>query len=180
MAKVARFSQDNQNPIGMIVPSMLTETQFQAINGTSWVLAAGQSVAGSVYATVTGNAAAPDLRGMTLRGKNNGRADGSQDPGGERNLGDFQNHAFQTHGHSATSSDSGHSHREFGRYSGAVGGTYGLTAFAAAGTPLVDSGDNTGNSNANITTTVNAPNSGNTDTETRMRNVAVNYFIKIN
>lgn len=80
MAKVARFTQDNQNPVGMIVPSMLTEAQFQAINGTAWVLAAGQSAVGSVYATTTGSSTLPDLRGMTLRGKNNSRADGSQNP----------------------------------------------------------------------------------------------------
>lgn len=71
MAKVARFSQDNQNPVGMIVASMLTEAQFQDINGTNWVLAYGQSVAGSTYATVTGSSTLPDLRGRTLAGKDN-------------------------------------------------------------------------------------------------------------
>jgi hypothetical protein len=80
MGKVARFTQDNQNPVGMIVQSMLTEAQFQAINGTNWVLAAGQSVTGSQYATITGNSSIPDLRGMFLRGKNNSRSDGNQAP----------------------------------------------------------------------------------------------------
>lgn len=67
--KVARYTQDNQNPVGMIVASMLTETQFQSINGTNWVLAAGQSVAGSLYATTTGSSLAPDLRGRVMAGK---------------------------------------------------------------------------------------------------------------
>jgi microcystin-dependent protein len=75
MALVARLqttrsiTQGDLNPVGMIVPSMLTEAQFQALNGTSWVLAYGQSVAGSSYATVTGNTNVPDLRGRVVAGK---------------------------------------------------------------------------------------------------------------
>lgn len=77
MALVVRLNtnrsidQGDLNPIGMIISSMLTEAQFQALNGTSWVLAYGQNIAGSSYATITGNVTAPDLRGRVLAGKDN-------------------------------------------------------------------------------------------------------------
>lgn len=64
-------SAANQMPVGTIVQSMLTETQFQALNGTAWVLAYGQSITGSVYADITGTSTAPDLRGRVIAGKDN-------------------------------------------------------------------------------------------------------------
>lgn len=77
MALIARLNvtrqiqQGDLNPVGMIVSSMLTEAQFQALNGTSWVLAYGQSIAGSAYAQITGNSTAPDLRGRVVAGLDN-------------------------------------------------------------------------------------------------------------
>jgi hypothetical protein len=176
MAKVSRFTQDNQSPVGMIVHSMLTETQFQAINGVSWVLADGRSVAGSIYATTTGSSSVPDLRGVFLRGKNNSRADGNQDPGGDRALGSVQTHAFGnhdhgggSHGHYVGSQDStadtgGNVAQEFVRsYNSGSGGK----AYTSAPTTL----------GTTTAATVIQEEGG---LETRPTNIAVNVFIKIN
>jgi hypothetical protein len=66
-AKTKALSQ----PVGSIVASMLTEAQFQGVNGTDWVLADGRSVAGTTYAVATGENTVPDLRGQFLRGRVN-------------------------------------------------------------------------------------------------------------
>ena len=134
----------------MIVPSMLTLAQFQAINGTTWVLANGASVSGSAYATITGNSTVPDLRGMFLRGKNNGRADTNEDPGGERLLGNLQNDELRGHDHARS-------------LVGIGGGTNQGPAFSGGG----------GFIGGNTTTVTSGA-------ETRPKNIAVNYFIKIN
>ena len=150
----------------MIVPSMLTEVQFQSENGLSWILADGRSVTGSRYASITGSSTIPDLRGMVLRGKNNGRSDGNQDPDGERSLGSFQNHAINSHNHG--------------------GGSHSLTMPVWRAT--VSLGPVAGARNTNGAIDGNPSTSGPNTTvvqteggnETRMRNMAVNYFIKIN
>ena len=163
--------QSDKNPIGAIFPSMLTEAQFQALNGTDWVLADGRSVAGTQYATITGSSTLPDLRGMVLRGKNNGRSDGNQDPAGERAVGAFQTHATAKNGLTASSVDSGHTHpiNIYGNVASTTGNVAGSSAgFSQTTGPTVSAA-------ANITTTISAG-----DAETRMRNVAVNHFIRIN
>lgn len=93
------ITQGDLNPVGLIAESMLTEVQFQMLNGPDWVLADGRSVAGSQYAMVTGSPNIPDLRGQFLRGKNNGRMDGNQDPDGERALGNWQADQMGQHAH---------------------------------------------------------------------------------
>lgn len=151
--------------VGSIQASLLTEAEFQSIFGTGWVLARGQSVSGSKYTSLTGVSSVPDLRGQFLRGKNNGRSDGNQDPGGERNLRDgvIQQDQYQGHTHSTGST-----------ISGAGGGLVylqppGLSNNQVSG--YVTKGnfaDEVGNG---------TPRTGN---ETRPRNVTVNYFIRIN
>lgn len=153
VAKTKPLSQ----PVGSIVASMLTEAQFQGINGSDWVLADGRSVAGTIYETATGSSTVPDLRGMALRGKNNGRSDGNQDPGGERALGNFQNDAMQGHFHGITT------------YSTNLGG--GSLPGTAQNTPQSTS------TGAAITDGVNG--TPRTASETRVKNIAVNYFIKV-
>jgi hypothetical protein len=168
MALVARLNVNRQinqsdlNPVGMVVYADLTEVQFQALNGTGWVLADGRNVAGSTYATVTGNATVSDLRGVLVRSKNNGRSDGNQDPDGERALRSFQNDALQniTGGFQAA------------YYNSNVSG-----AFQANGTSI-------NQQDAGITArpsmTFDASRVARTSSETRPRNVALNAFIKIN
>lgn len=88
-AEVTGSSVKDQGRVGDIIQSMLTEEQFIAENGAGWVLADGRSVVGSKYATLIG-ASIPDMRGQFLRGKNNGRNDGNENPDGEVNPGTFQ------------------------------------------------------------------------------------------
>jgi hypothetical protein len=165
LRKIVRFTQSNNLPVGMVIQSMLTEAQFQELNGPGWILADGRSVVGSVYASVTGNTTIPDARGLVLRGKNNGRSDGNQDPAGERALGNFQTHAFGSHTHTQNAHAHGAS-----VYAGGGGATTQFSAQASNGSFI-------GTANTNNATPTNQ-NSG--DSETRMRNLAVNTFIKIN
>lgn len=156
MAKVARFTQADQNPVGMIVQSMLTEAQFQAINGTSWVLADGRSVTGSVYASVTGSSTIPDARGIFLRGAGSQTISTVTYTG---TLGNKQNDQMQGHHHSVANA---------------------LNEAGGSGWP-----SGTGNSGWNVnkaTTPIADGVNGNprTGTETRPANLAVNVFIKIN
>lgn len=163
MALVTRFTKSNQNPVGMIVSSMLTEAQYQALNGTGWVLADGRNVAGSTYASITGNTVVPDLRGQVLRGKNNSRADGQQDPAGEVTLGTQQTDAMQNHTHYQ---NDGQVTQNF--------------PFVASGSSIFAKSTGPGATvdNANfvgsiLTGRANA-------SETRVKAVIVNHFIKIN
>lgn len=155
--------------IGEIKASMMTLVQFQAQFGTNWVLANGGSAIGTKYATITGNVTLPDCRGMSLRGKNNGRADGNQNPDGDVALGTMQLDSMQNHAHPLgfdigtknQGSDSlGNSGTRFANGStGSANGTFqpylsGPTLDAGNGAPRVAG-------------------------ETRMKNVTVNYFIKV-
>lgn len=176
MAIVSRFTQDNQNPVGMIVQSMLTEAQFQAINGTNWVLADGRSVAGTVYASVTGSSTVPDARGLFLRtaGTRGTAIGGITYSGG--NIGDANGDAMQGHKHSVN--DPGHLH---GAPGGTIGG--GTGGFVRASVPEYTNASTdskvTGISVQNPATdgTNGTPR---TATETKPANLAVNVFIKIN
>jgi len=140
-------------PVGTIVASLLEETQFQAQPniGRLWVLARGQSAAGSRYAAITGRTSLPDLRGVFLR---SGNADLSEQERANRGnpenkkLGEYQADAFKTHHHSNMNPggvDGNRSGRQDAWYGGGAGST-GATGEA----------------------------------ETRPRNVTVNYFVKIN
>ena len=70
-------------PVGSVVPSLLTPGQFAKEAGdpptfdlkqSKWTLADDKGrVPGTHYAELTGNSPIPDLRGLFLRGKNDGR-----------------------------------------------------------------------------------------------------------
>jgi hypothetical protein len=139
-------------PIGTVLPSMLTQAQFNGQVGVGyWVIADGSSCTGTTYASVTGYATVPDLRGVFLRGKNNGRADGKQNPDGDLSLGTYQADAFASHNHSYTvDGDNGNQPGNHAACGNQTGGTRTNTV------------DFTG---------------GN---ETRARNVTINYFIRVN
>jgi hypothetical protein len=180
--------------IGDIVTSMLTESQFQAQRNSGWVLMDGRSVGGSKYATVTGSNTLPDARGLALRGKNNGRADGKQNPDGDVVLGTYQADGFGTHthiqnahnhtqdAHSHTVTDPGHHHT----ITGGAGGAYGLprsydgnSAAVANATSTNTTGITIASATATnqVSTATNQTSGGN---ESRPKNITVNYFIKIN
>jgi hypothetical protein len=161
MAKTPKITNSDKNPLGMVVQSILTETQFQAINGTGWIIMDGRSVIGSQLWAITNTNTIPDARGLVLRGKNNGRTDGAQNPDGELFIGTYQADQFKSHDHGGGN----HTHSSYagtGAFNPASAGG-GLQAF----TPV-----QTGASGAII------PLEG--ANETRMRSITVNHFIKIN
>lgn len=84
-------------PVGTVLHSMLTVAQFQAQYGTNWVLADGSSCTGTKYASVTGATTLPDMRGVFLRGKNNGS---TRNPDGDLALGTYTADKFAAHTHS--------------------------------------------------------------------------------
>lgn len=156
-------------PIGTVLPSTLTSAQFASENGTSsWLLCDGGSCAGSAYASLTGKTFVPDFRGAFLRGKNNGRTDGRENPDGEVSLatGGSSLANSQATGYSGDQFKS-HTHTYSDQYYPATGGSG-----SARG---LDTGERyDGN-------TFRTPTSDPTgDNETRPKNYTVNYFIKVN
>ena len=160
--------QPNFAKVGDTVYSMLTEAQFQALRDTTWVLMDGRSVVGSEFETVTGDSTVPDARGQFLRGKNNGRIDGQENPDGDVVLGTQQTDAIQGHKHNYTRSWLGannfmhHPNTSVGLATG-------------ADNPVVTSGNG-------VTDPVDDGSNGvpRTGLETRSKNITVNTFIKIN
>lgn len=115
-------------PVGSLIYSMLDAAQFQgqAGPGETWVLADGRSVAGqnTLYEKVTKTSQLPNLLGVFVRGKNNGRNDGNQNPDGDLGVGQLTPDKFLHHNHGASTDDDSpdHSHG-FGGY--AYGSSYG-------------------------------------------------------
>lgn len=165
-------------PVGSVQESMLTEAQFQAQAGSGWILSDGRSVTGSLYHTVTGLTTVPDARGLAIRGKNNGRVDGNQNPDGELGLGIFQSHATAKNG--LTAEQTLHTHR-IRSGTGAVVSPSDPSARGLAALN-VDNGwqDITGATIPYIENTDPPITIGAGDNETRMRNLTLNIFIRIN
>jgi len=153
MSEARRKSNSSVSSVGDITHSVLSETQFQALRGLDWVLCDGRSVAGSKLADEFGFANVPDARGQFLRGKNNGRADGQENPDGEVGLGTQQTDEINSHGHAFPWGSTAGS-------SGKMGSSFqhnGTTPFPNANQVAVTGGN-----------------------ETRPKNITVNIFIKIN
>lgn len=160
-------------PVGTIIDSLLTEAQFQALMGTGWILMDSRSVSSTMYANLTGASTMTDARGQFRRSKNNGRADGNQDPGGERALGNLQAGAMQSHNHFSFTNT--YTSQNGGRTSDLTTGNYPSWGNGVSGAGEAYNIMASGNaSNVGLTS---AAGSGN---ETRPRNIAVNTFVKIN
>lgn len=73
--QLGQFSggQIETGAVGDIIPSILSESDFQSQNGNGWVLADGRSVSGSSYDSTFSKSNVPDMRGVIPRGKDNGR-----------------------------------------------------------------------------------------------------------
>ena len=114
------------NTIGSLATSFLSEAQFQALNGPTWVICAGQALpGGSKYFQITGLSNAPDVRGRAIAGKDN--MNGSQANvlttgtggfGANRNvlggIGGVDTHTLDsTQMPSHTHTDSGHTHAAY-------------------------------------------------------------------
>jgi hypothetical protein len=137
-------------PVGSVVPTFLTEAQYQAeVGNTKWVLADGRSSAGTEFATLTGLTTIPDLRGNGLRGKNNGRVDGNQNPAGEQPLGTYEADQMLVHNHGF-------------QVNSAIGPGGPIPAYAT-GPSTVDYTYNAG-----------------TGVETRIKSTCVNFMVRIN
>lgn len=63
----AKVFNESTFGVGSIHQSLLTEVQFQSQHGDCWVKMAGQSLAGSDYANITGNDTLPSSGGRFLR-----------------------------------------------------------------------------------------------------------------
>jgi microcystin-dependent protein len=159
-----------------------------AFAGTSapsgWLACQGQAVSQITYAALyaaigttwdiggegAGNFRLPDLRGMFLRGAGTNVTGSSSGAVGQP-VSDYAADTYLDHSHTATSTDSGHTHtyQSFTTASlAAAGNAYNLPN----GYPSA----NTGTGNANITTTVATSTTG--GTETKPKNYGVLYIIK--
>lgn len=157
----------NSGQIGDVVNSILDEASFQDLRGSGWVLMDGRDITGTPLAAIIGNTL-PDARGQFLRAKNNGRADGQEDPDGERALGTQQTDRAQGHHHTyLTSTGAAGSGQQF------IAGVSGSTrAGQTGGTPPGQ--DVTAPADDGVN---GAPRTG---LETNPKNLAVNTYVRIN
>lgn len=157
-------------PVGTVVASVLGPSAFAQAAGDDgtfrtdtslWVPADARDVPGSKYAKIKASVV-PDLRGVFLRGLNYSedarvRGDGKGDPTGSvRKLGDYQEDTFGRHRHGSANQS----------YPLATG-----QGHIDQGLVLASWGD---------VRSKNAMNEERGGDETRPRNVAVLYYIKIN
>lgn len=159
--------------VGTVVHSILTLAQYQSIAGTGWVLADGQSCVGSALHALTGMTNVPDVRGKVLRGKNNGGSGANYNPDGDLALGAYQDQATAKNG--LTISDPGHNHN-LTMQTGA--NSFGPANYDPAPNNYTPNGNST-NTHA-ITSNTTGITLGAGNNETRMKNITVNIFIKIN
>ena len=136
-------------PVGSVIYSMLSESQFQGETTTGWVLADGRSCSGSDYELITGNSTVPDLRGVFLRGKNHARSGATGNPDGDLALGTFTADKVGSHYHQQR----------------------GFTLDLVGGPVVRDEGSEYS------VTTQNTQNAG--GNETAPRNVTLNCFVRI-
>lgn len=83
-------------PVGSVVHSMLTLSQFQAQAGSGWVLSDGSSCSGTSYEAITGFSNLPDMRGRFLRAKSHGSGN---NPDGDLSLGAYSSDKLGSHSH---------------------------------------------------------------------------------
>ncbi len=158
--------------VGDVRESLLTQSQFQAVNGPGWVLMDGRDISGSALATLTGQSALPDARGVALRGKQHARSDGGGNPAGDLAVGFSQDDALGAHGHPVVSNP----------HTGGSGG-YDQPAAFNQGYPTNGIGVQSWVANSVQNRVIPygrlyASNVG--GDETRMRNITVNIFVRIN
>lgn len=161
LEEILRLKKIANLPVGTIVASMLEPSKFAEAVGdpnrkiNEWQLADGKPIAAtSRYGQLSGKTKTPDLRGMFLRGMNEGRKDGKQDPEQNRTAGHYQSDALQEHGHVTDATE----------WNWNKQGNAGYTS-QAKNAPS--------SSVRNVT-------GANVEVETRPKNVAVYFYIKIN
>lgn len=138
--------------VGESKTAYLTEDQFQSEWGPGWVLQDGRSCVGSAYQKLYGFDVIPNACGRVQRMADNGAG---VNPDGELELGSTQAEAFKAHTHPEVVS-------------------LGVPANSVAVTVAVASAvDGVGNNDTNTSTGSAGGN------ETRMVNVTVNFFLRI-
>lgn len=144
-------------PLGTVIASLKRPDELGVFmdGDTTWALANGKLPAGVSYKGVF-----PDLRGQFLRGMNEGRTDSLKDPEVGRLVGAGQGDAFQ-----------GHWHRQ---YTATYVGTGSSQATGTGGN--VNRGDGSGAQEPISDGTNGAPR---TSSETRSKNVAVYWYVKV-
>lgn len=167
-----KILDDSMGAIGSFMESMLSEVDFQALYGSGWIIADNRNVSGSKYHTITTNTTVPDARGLVLRGKNNGRSTATGNTGGDLALGNTQTDSFKSHNHGGGSHT--HNIQPFISANTVFGGGSSGTEWRSD-TPSATHPTNGPNSTV-IATEGDTTNGG----ETRMRNLTVNIFIRIN
>jgi hypothetical protein len=172
---IAEFGR-NVGQVGDVVDSVLDEATLQSLRGSGWVLMDGRDITGSTLADLTGWTNLPDARGQFRRAKNNGRSDGKENPDGDLALGQFQqdqqetvavSHNHRWHyisGNSRTYTSSG-SVQNF-----SFQGPNGNAAISA--TASVDDRINTNAYTSNES-------GASTNNETRVKNITINTYIRI-
>ena len=169
---MAYILDDSLGAVGEFKHSNMTVAQFQAQWGPNWVLANGQSIAGSTLAAIqTANSIAsptlaPNAMGLFLRGA------GSQTVGGvslSATFGATQGDQMQSHWHNLRNNS---------------GGLVGIfnDSTSGGGTGILGSNGAADSSQArDLVTDANSstgtPRAG---SETRPANLAVNIFVRIN
>ena len=138
-----------ENKIGDVKSSMLTLAEFEAEHLGVWKLMDGQSCVGTAYATLKGVTVVPDMRGTVPRMKAHGSV---RNPDGDLALGTYQADAYAAHTH------------QLNMYQDNGNGT------AGRGNPIHGAGS------TNLRQDYIASAGGN---ETRMKNVTLNFFIKV-
>jgi hypothetical protein len=159
-------------PVGTIVASFLNPAAFAKAVGdppldkqkqylsadsdfpVRWRLADTQEIIGTIYSRDTGEEKLPDLRGMFLRGMNCGRDDGNEDPKGDRVVGSTQSDSLAAHVHEtdAITLKRNNSHPDD------MEEGHGAPDFKVSAASLEDAGGK----------------------ETRPKNVAVYYYVRVN
>lgn len=139
-------------PVGAVIASYLAPPRMKERYGDQWALADGREVSTkTAFYEITGKTQLPDLRGMFIRGLNAERKDGKQDPEGDgRGVGEYQADTLQRHAHDNTAA-----------------GIWGRSFKGEDGSPK----------------TAHEKKDGKTGTtggtETRPRNVALYYYVRI-
>lgn len=149
-----RPGKDLEFPIGTVIQSILGPKEMSSLFGNKWQLADGRVVdPDSTFARSLKLSVLPDLRGVFLRGVNLDRDDGFGDPDGkDRVVGSYQADLFQAHRHAA----------QIPRNRGSV---------------QVDRGGDGQAGRWENSTEILSVSGGE---ETRPRNVAVYFYIKVN
>lgn len=146
-------------PVGTVIASVVKPQKFKELYGDKWALADGRTIIGSRLAEAIQKGVIPDLGGQFLRGINTkyGVIPETQDPDGTREPGTVQSDDIKLHAHGVGST----SNKNRG---GGSGKNEGWNEYAK---PLE-------NSDAAFYTNATG------GKETRPRNVAVYFYIKLN